>query len=301
MAHKNLRKAQVRMKGLYDKSSCKRTFNPGDKVLVLVPNLNNALSLRYCGPFTVHSKLSDLNYVVNTPDRRKKQTVYHVNSLKKYYDNCNNFQSTAKITLPVCSNVSDDVIHDKLKPPKLVNSSFLDNLNVHLMHLSTEESHRLSQLFETFPSIFGDVPKEAKVPPHDVDVGDAKSIKQHPYRVNPEKAALIKDEIDYMLKNDIIEPSFSNWSSPCLLVPKDGGSFRFVTDFRKVNALTKADSYPLPRIEDVIDKVGQAKIISKIDLLSGYWQMPLSDRAKEISAFVTPNGFYRYKRMPFGM
>ena len=271
-------------------------------VLVLVPTINIALSLRYSGPFKVHARLNDLNYVINTPDRRQKQQIYHVNSLKKFYEpNVCSF-SPDKVILPICVyDNSDDVIHDKLKPSKLLNSSFLSHLAGNFVHLSPDESQKLSHLINAFPSIFGDITKETNVPPHDVDVGDAKPVKQHPYRVNPEKAIIMKQEIEYMLANDIIEPSFSNWSSPCLLVPKGENSFRFVTDFRKVNAVTKSDSYPLPRIEDVIDKIGQSKVISKIDLLSGYWQIPLSGRAKDISAFVTPNGFYRYKRMPFGM
>jgi hypothetical protein len=64
---------------------------------------------------------------------------------------------------------------------------------------------------------------------------------------------------------------------------------------------SKADSYPIPRIEDCIDKIGSAKYVTKFDLLKGYWQVPLTERAKQISAFVTPNGFYQFKVMPFGM
>ena len=105
-----------------------------------------------------------------------------------------------------------------------------------------------------------------------------------------------------MLANGIIEPSSSEWSSPCVLVPKgDGSGYRFCTDFRKVNAITKSDSYPIPRIEDCIDRIGVSKYVSKLDLLKGYWQVPLTDRAKEVSAFVTPDGFFQYKVMPFGM
>ena len=104
-----------------------------------------------------------------------------------------------------------------------------------------------------------------------------------------------------MLENNIIEPSKSEWSSPCILVPKPDGSFRFVTDFRKVNQCTKTDSYPIPRIDDCIDKIGNAKFVSKFDLLKGYWQVPLTDRAKEISAFCTPDALYQYRVMPFGM
>ena len=90
-------------------------------------------------------------------------------------------------------------------------------------------------------------------------------------------------------------------SLPCVLVPKGNGAYRFCTDFQKVNAVTKADSYPIPRVEDCIDHIGVAKFMSKFDLLKGYWQVPLTARAKEISAFVTPDGFFQYTVMPFGM
>ena len=104
-----------------------------------------------------------------------------------------------------------------------------------------------------------------------------------------------------MLEYGIIEPSQSNWSSPCILVPKSDGSYRFCTDYRKVNSVTKSDSYPIPRVEDCIDRIGCAKYVTKLDLLKGYWQVPMTTAAKEISAFVTPEGFYQYKVMPFGM
>lgn len=68
-----------------------------------------------------------------------------------------------------------------------------------------------------------------------------------------------------------------------------------------MNSVTKTDPYPIPRIEDCIDKIGNAKFVSKFDLLKGYWQVPLTERAKEISAFVSPDGLYQYKVMPFGM
>ena len=95
-----------------------------------------------------------------------------------------------------------------------------------------------------------------------------------------------------MLQNNIIEPSKSEWSSPCILVPKPDGSFRFVTDFRKVNQCTKTDSSPISRINDCINIIGNSKFVSKFDLLKGYWQVPLTDRANEIPAFCTPDPLY---------
>ena len=74
-----------------------------------------------------------------------------------------------------------------------------------------------------------------------------------------------------------------------LLVPKPDGTYRFGTDYRKVNRVTKSDSFPIPRVDDCIDRIGNAKHVTKSDLLKGFWQVPLTDRAKEISAFVTPD------------
>ncbi len=85
----------------------------------------------------------------------------------------------------------------------------------------------------------------------------------------------------------LAEPSKSPWSSPCLLGPKSDYSLRFCTDYRKVNDITKPDSFPLPRLEDCVDRVGSSQFVTRLDLLKGYWQVPLTARASEISAFVT--------------
>ena len=70
------------------------------------------------------------------------------------------------------------------------------------------------------------------------------------------------------------------------------------TDYRKVNNLSKTDTFPIPRMDDCIDKIGNSKYITKFDLLKGFWQIPLTERAKEVSEFVTPDGLYHYKVMP---
>ena len=83
---------------------------------------------------------------------------------------------------------------------------------------------------------------------HDVDVGVAKPIIQHPYRSNPMKQKILKEEIQYLSENDFIEPPKSEWSSPCISVPKPDGNFRMCTDYRKVNNCTKTDTLPISRI-----------------------------------------------------
>ena len=125
-------------------------------------------------------------------------------------------------------------------------------------------------------------------------------VKQHPYRMNPVKQQYLREEIQYLLDNDFTEPSQSDWSSPCI-VPKPDGSFGMCKDCRKVNSVTKTDTFPIPRIDDCIDNIGQVKYVTKFDLLKGFCQILLTHRAKEISVFVTPDGLYQYKVMPFGM
>ena len=78
----------------------------------------------------------------------------------------------------------------------------------------------------------------------------SKPIKQHPYRMNHMKLQYLREEIQYLLDNGFIEPSQSDWSSPCILVPKPAGTFRMCTDYRKVNSVTKTESCPVPRMDD---------------------------------------------------
>ena len=174
-------------------------------------------------------------------------------------------------------------------------------MNEKLSHLDEPQRRDVEALIEEYQHLFPDVPSRTDQIAHDVDTGNAPPIKQHPYRLNPIKQQYLDEEIKYLLENDFIEPSQSSWSSPCLLVPNPDGSYRMCTDYRKLNNVTKADTYPIPRMDDCVDKIGTAKYVSKFDLLKRFWQIPLTDRAKEASAFVTSKRLYHDKVMPFGM
>lgn len=108
-------------------------------------------------------------------------------------------------------------------------------------------------------------------------------------------------EVKYLLNTGLANPSYSSWASPCILVAKPDKTYRFCTDYRKLNSITKPDSFPLPRMEDCVDSVGSAKFVTKIDLLKGYYQIALTPRAQEISAFIIPPGLYSYNGMSFGL
>ena len=133
--------------------------------------------------------------------------------------------------------------------------------------------------------LFNDVPTCTHLLEYDIDVGDAQPVRQRFYRMSQVKHKVMEKEIKYMLDNRIAEPSSSSWASPCLLVDKSDKSPRFCTDYRKVNAGTKPDAYPLPRMEDCVDQVGSANFVSKFDLLRGYWQVRVTFYGKRIASF----------------
>ena len=311
LAREHLKTAQHVMKTHFDLKAKEREFVPGDKVLALLPVPQDPLSAKFHGPYRIIKKLNDVDYVISTPDRRKSRRVCHINMLKEYHDRDSvPVAAVSPVVHMLDENGTDCEETDQADSPdweevaspvRLCNSDVLKKLDAEFQHLSANQGEALKELIHEFDPLFADVPGRTTLTVHDVEVVGSEPIKQHPYRLNPEKRAKVREEVQYMLEHDLIEPSQSAWSSPVVLMPKPDGGQRLCIDLRKVNSVHKSDSHPIPRLVDCIDQVGRAKYMTKIDLLKGYWQVPLSDKAKEISAFVTPDGLYQCKVMPFGM
>ena len=106
--------------------------------------------------------------------------------------------------------------------------------------------------------------------------------------------AEVARQLDHMQAAGVIQPSAIPWSSPVVMVRKKDGTHRFCIDYRQLNAVTKADTHPLPRIDDLLDQLGQCRFFSKLDLAAGYWQIRVSDTSREKTAFVTPHGLYEF-------
>ena len=136
---------------------------------------------------------------------------------------------------------------------------------------------------------------------HNIDTGDAKPIKQPPRRPPLASGKAENDLIDNMLRAVVIEPSESPWASPVCLVKKPDGTYRFCVNYRRVNAVSKQDAFPIPDIRDALDSLRDMKYYATIDLLSGYWQLGMTDQAKERSAFCTRRGLFHFNRMTFGL
>ena len=116
---------------------------------------------------------------------------------------------------------------------------------------------------------------------HEITTDGTPPIRQRPYRTAPLQRELITQHITSMLETDIIEPSVSPWASPVVLVKKKDGSTRFCIDYRKLNAVTKKDSYPLPHIQESLDLLGKTEYFTTLDLFSGYWQVEMHEASKD--------------------
>lgn len=138
---------------------------------------------------------------------------------------------------------------------------------------------------------------------HHIDTGDSKPVRLRAYRQTPQVKREMQKQVDDMLKSGIIEESDSPWSSPALLVRKASGEFRFVTDFRQVNKLTKPVFWPLPTMEEIIDTVSDCNpsIFSLLDMKSGYFQISMDDESKPRTAFSVGGSHYQYIRMANGL
>ncbi len=113
---------------------------------------------------------------------------------------------------------------------------------------------------------------------------------------------MVQQKIDELLQEGVIQESHSPWNSPFFLVPKKNGSYCLIIDCRKFNALTVLDHYPLPVLNELLQSVSKHNaVFTNLGLLSGFWQIPMDDKSREITAFSTPAGPYEWLRLPMGL
>lgn len=137
---------------------------------------------------------------------------------------------------------------------------------------------------------------------HDIEIKtNARLPHLQPYPITPKKESVIDELIQDLLKKNFIVPSRAPCSSPVVLVPKKDNEFRLCVDYRELNKVTVKDPFPLPRIDSLLARIGDAAYFTTIDLHSGYHQIPMNPKDQFKTAFVTPNGKYEYTVMPFGL
>ena len=177
-------------------------------------------------------------------------------------------------------------------------------LNISKEGISSEESDKLRECLLKASDVFAlDTDQLGQVTEmcHTIDTGNSAPVQQTPRRIPFSLRSGVTSMINEMLGAGVIRESSSPWASPIVLVKKKNGGIRFCADYRRLNALTQKDVYPMPRIDDILDQLGGKRIFSTLDARTGYWQIKLEEGSREKAAFTTMDGLYEFCVMPFGL
>ncbi|XP_078244130.1 kelch-like protein 29 isoform X1 [Pogona vitticeps] len=292
LAAENLQAQKVRQKTWYDHKARERHFDPGEEVLWLRPCRENKLQLKWAGPYRVISKMSDLNYLIEQEENQARRVV-HVNALKPYY------RGEQRVLFAIKAAESEEAElpfwegrgEVKYNPEEVKISPAL----------TQDQQRELKMLLNKYQQVFSNKPGIVKGVMHRIHTGDAPPQAVSPYRVTGPYRDKVRKELDEMLRENIIVPSSSPWSSPIVLVDKPDGSIRFCVDYRKLNRVTTPDAYPMPRLDNLIETIGGCRFISSLDLVKGYWQLRIDPRDQEKTAFCSPFGLYEFRVLSFGL
>lgn len=176
---------------------------------------------------------------------------------------------------------------------------------IEIGEIQEDVESKLKKLIHNFYDIFdwnNDTIGYTSILKHKIIIeGNTQPISHKPYRLSPIESDYLQKELEKYCKLGVISPSNSPWAAPVILVKKKNGEYRMVIDYRKLNAVTKKDSYPLPRIDDLLDTLGKAKVFSALDMRAGFHQVPVEENSKELTAFTTKYGVYHYNTLPMGL
>ena len=215
------------------------------------------------------------------------------------------------ISQPIKVNTPSQIIEFNFQQIKSQSNSFSTNIQnlIRTDHLNEEEKFHIIRLCEKFEDIFfknGDKLSFTNEVKHKILTNDDIPIYSKSYRYPYIYKDEIARQIDQYLEQGIIKPSFSPWSSPVWIVPKkiDASGkqkYRLVIDYRKLNSKTIDDRYPLPNINELLDKLGRSQYFSVLDLASGFHQIEIDPKDGPKTAFTVDNGHYEFTRMTFGL
>ena len=268
-------------KQYHDKKATERRFGVGDYVLVFQPWKLDKLHNEWLGPVTVTKKITDVTYEVDMGHGPKIFRTFHINGMKEWY------ARTAAVFLAVDDNPNEEASEVKE--------------DCHISTLSDHQERELLELRKWFADVISDDPGKTDVVSHDIVIDNATPNRLPPYGLPHTSHEFLRKEIKKLMDLGIITPSRSPWAGPVVLVPKKDSGKRICVDYRKLNLVTKADPYLIPRIEDMINDIGQVSYITALDLTKGYWQVAVAKASQEKTAFVTPWGKYQFVTMPFGL
>ena len=284
-----VRKQQVSRdrKKAWDRKAQVREFVKGDEVYMRKAGINTKLSESWEGPYTVVRKNSPLSYRIHTGDRVIPSV--HIQLLKEFVHRKQE-PKIARVTSVFDPDTPEDSLEDRYA-------------EVHIGGVDAQgkQARDIAEWEEDFCDTLTKEPGLTHMTEFSMDTGDHPPIFQRAYSTPTSLRDSIDKEIEWLLSKEYIRPSKSPWASPMVTVRKPDGSARLCVDFKAINRVTQAAPFYMPRVEEVLESVGKARCISKIDLTKGYYQVPMSQEDIPKTAFTCHKGRFEFLRMPFGV
>ena len=232
-------------------------------------------------------KNSLLSYRIDTGDRVIPSV--HIQLLKKFMP-----RKTEPRVTRVTSVFEPDTPSDTLEHR-------YSEARVRVVDAQGKQAQDIAKWEEDFKDTLTKEPGLTHLAEFGIDTGDHPPIFQRAYSTPTSLVESIGKEIQWLLDKECIRPSKSPWASPMVTVRKPDGTARLCVDFKSINAITQPDPFYMPRVEEVLESVGKARYISKIDLSKGYYQIPMSQRDIPKTDFTCHKGRFEFLRMPFGV
>ena len=303
MAKENLERASRRYRTYFNRKAKDRNMSVGEKVLVLLPTSNNKLLLQWKGPYQIVEKFGKMDYKIHVDGKLK---TFHANMLKKYIERTKDDLSVSKDVLGAVNVAVIDIPEDQEDVGTLEDSPVLQSeegpkeVNIS-PELEQDEYRAISDMLSEYSDVLSDLPGRTTLAEHHINLTSNDPVRMKPYPLPFTMKEVVSDEVRKMLQMGIIESSDSPYSSPILVVKKKDGTNRFCIDFRAVNRITVFDAETIPNADEIFAQLAGCKYVSKFDLCKGYWQLPMEESAKPITAFQTPEGLFQFVVMPFGL
>ncbi|UYV81689.1 K02A2.6-like, partial [Cordylochernes scorpioides] len=276
----NTEKTQERMKRNYDKKHNEKIYEPGHLVAVWTPVRKigkcEKLLRKYFGPYRILKKLSNVNYLIEPKDNPGQDPlIVHVSRLKPYFERI------------------DEVTHEDGRFGSCGGAGVLPE--------DGDVSHHCGLPLGILES--GLTTEKACVEIKLKDESQPHAI-YTPRRIPIPLLNKTKEQLDQMVEKGVIEKveQPTDWCAPMVIVPKPSSNdLRNCVDLTALNKFVKREHYPIPSVEYTLAQMGGAKLFSKLDANSEFWQIPLSEESSSLTTFLTPFGRYRFKRLPFGI
>ncbi|GFW30012.1 hypothetical protein TNCV_1593301 [Trichonephila clavipes] len=255
----------------YNRQKKHREFAPGDQVLVLIPDSTNKLYARWTGPVKVVKRIREY--------RARVQTVGVIYDIDDEYG---------------------EIYETPTVPAAEKNDEALDRVT--LDYLSKKQQTQLKDLLHRHRTLFSGKIKRAKVGEHVIKLkNEEETMKPKTYKIPENLKRKVDVQIDELLELELIEPVVSEIAHPVVCVHKKDGTIRLCIDFRSLNALTVPDAYPMQNMMELNFLVGKKKFITVLDMLKGYWSIPMEDSSKHLTAFRTHRGQYNWNVLQSGL